>query len=139
MVPMTITKEYWALILMTLRLDSAGFQMVGSSSEQNQHLQMFYLSCCSLTKLNLYGKRMECNLTYKLRQKIQIYCCMYNLIPRASCFSDIGRRGLSIIGHLNTNSIPNKIDAMSVAQYVYISMLSETKSQTVLFHQLNFS
>ena len=57
-----------------------------------------------------------------------MYCCMYNLIPRASCFSDIGRRGLSIIGHLNTNSIPNKIDAMSVAQYVYISMLSETKS-----------
>ena len=33
MVPMTITKEHWALILMTLRLDSAGLGMVGSSSE----------------------------------------------------------------------------------------------------------
>ena len=44
MVPMTITKEYWALILTMLRLDSAGFPMIGSSSEQNQHLQMFHLS-----------------------------------------------------------------------------------------------
>ena len=33
---------------------------------------------------------------------------MYNLIPRASCLSDIGRQGLSIIGHLNINSIRNK-------------------------------
>ena len=33
MVPMTITKEYWALFLTMLQLDSAGFQMVGSSSK----------------------------------------------------------------------------------------------------------
>ena len=54
---------------------------------------------------------------------------MYNLIPRASCFSDIGRQGLSIIGHLNINSIHNKFEMlpMSVAQYVDILMLSETK------------
>ena len=54
---------------------------------------------------------------------------MYNLIPRASCLSDIGRQGLSIIGHLNINSIHNKFGmlSMSVAQYVDILMLSETK------------
>ena len=54
---------------------------------------------------------------------------MYNLIPRASCLSDIGRQGLSIIGHLNINSIRNKFEmlSMSVAQYVDILMLSETK------------
>ena len=54
---------------------------------------------------------------------------MYNLIPRASCLSDIGRPGLSMIGHLNINSIRNKFEmlSMSVAQYVDISMLSETK------------
>ena len=54
---------------------------------------------------------------------------MYNLIPRASCLSDIGRQGLSIIGHLNINSIHNKFEmlSMSVAQYVDILMLSETK------------
>ena len=54
---------------------------------------------------------------------------MYNLIPRASCLSDIGRRGLSIIGHLNINSIHNKFEmlSMSVVQYVDILMLSETK------------
>ena len=53
---------------------------------------------------------------------------MYNLIPRASCLSDIGRRGLSITGHLSINSIRNKFEmlSMSVAQYV-ILMLSETK------------
>ena len=54
---------------------------------------------------------------------------MYNLIPRASCFSDIGRPGLSIIGHLNINSIHNKFEmlSMSVVQYVDILVLSETK------------
>ena len=54
---------------------------------------------------------------------------MYNLIPRASCLSDVGRPGLSIIGHLNINSIRNKFEmlSMSVAQYVDILMLSETK------------
>ena len=54
---------------------------------------------------------------------------MYNLIPRASCLSDIGRLGLSIIGYLNINSICNKFEmlSMSVAQYVDILMLSETK------------
>ena len=54
---------------------------------------------------------------------------MYNLIPRASCLSDVGRPGLSIIGHLNINSIRNKSEmlSMSVAQYVDILMLSETK------------
>ena len=54
---------------------------------------------------------------------------MYNLIPRASCLSDIGRRGLSIIGHLNINSIRNKFEmlSMSVAQYVDILVLSESK------------
>ena len=54
---------------------------------------------------------------------------MYNLIPRATCLSDIGRQGLSIIGHLNINSIHNKFEmlSMSVAQYVDILMLSETK------------
>ena len=54
---------------------------------------------------------------------------MYNLIPRASCLSDIGRQGLSIIGHLNINSIHNKFEmlSMSVVQYVDILMLSETK------------
>ena len=60
---------------------------------------------------------------------MQIYCCMYNLIPTASCLSDIGRWGLSIIGHLNINSNRNKFEMlpMSVAQYVDILMLSETK------------
>ena len=54
---------------------------------------------------------------------------MYNLISRASCFSDIGGPGLSIIGHLNINSIHNKFEmlSMSVAQYVDILILSETK------------
>ena len=33
MVPMTITKEYWALMLTMLHLDTAGFQTAGSSSE----------------------------------------------------------------------------------------------------------
>ena len=62
-------------------------------------------------------------------RKIQIYCCMYNLIPRASRLSDIGRWGLSIIGHLNINSICNKFEmlSMSVAQYVDMLILSETK------------
>ena len=56
---------------------------------------------------------------------------MYNLIPRASCLSDIGRRGLSIIGHLNINSIHNKFEMlpMSIVQYV-ILILSETKSDS---------
>ena len=54
---------------------------------------------------------------------------MYNLIPRASYLSDIRRQGLSIIGHLNINSIHNKFEmlSMSVAQYVDILVLSETK------------
>ena len=52
---------------------------------------------------------------------------MYNLIPRASCLSDIGRWGLLIIGHLNRNSIPYKLLSMSVVQYVHILMLSEFK------------
>ena len=59
---------------------------------------------------------------------------MYNLIPRASCLSDVGRQGLSIIGlsimgHLNINSICNKFEMlpMCVVQYVDILMLSETK------------
>ena len=54
---------------------------------------------------------------------------MYNFIPRASCLSDIGRQDLSFIGHLNINSICNKFEmlSMSVAQYVDILMLSETK------------
>ena len=54
---------------------------------------------------------------------------MCNLIPRASCLSDIEGQGLSIIGHLNINSIHNKFEmlSMSVAQYVDILMLSETK------------
>ena len=54
---------------------------------------------------------------------------MYNLIPRASCLSDIGRQGFSIIGHLNVNCIRNKFEmlSMSVVQYVDILMLSETK------------
>ena len=55
---------------------------------------------------------------------------MYNLIPGASYLSDIERRGLSTIGHLNINSICNKFEmlSVSVAQYVDILMLSETKS-----------
>ena len=59
---------------------------------------------------------------------------MYNLIPRASCLSDIGRRGLSIIGHLNINSICNKFEmlSMSVAQYVDMLILSETKLESTL-------
>ena len=54
---------------------------------------------------------------------------MYKLIPRASCLSDIGRQGFSIIGHLNINSIRNKFEMLfiSVAQNVDILMLSETK------------
>ena len=57
---------------------------------------------------------------------------MYNLIPRASCLSDIGRQGLSIIGHLNINSIHNKFEmlSMSVVQYVDILMLSEALDST---------
>ena len=59
---------------------------------------------------------------------MQIYCCMYNLIPMASCLSDIGRRGLSIIGNLNINPIHNKFEmlSMSIAQYVDI-LLSQIK------------
>ena len=62
----------------------------------------------------------------------QIYCRMYNLIPRASCLSDIERRGLSIIGHLNINFIRNKFEmlSMSVVQYVDILMLSEALDST---------
>ena len=54
---------------------------------------------------------------------------MYNFISTASCLSDIGRQDLSFIGHLNINSIRNKFEmlSMSVAQYVDILMLSETK------------
>ena len=54
---------------------------------------------------------------------------IYNLVPRTSCLSDIGRPGLSIIGHLNINSIHNKFEmlSMSVVQYVDILVLSETK------------
>ena len=54
---------------------------------------------------------------------------MYNLIPNASCLSDIRRQGLSIIDHLNINSTHNTFEMlpMSVAQYVDILMLSETK------------
>ena len=53
---------------------------------------------------------------------------MYNLIIGASCLSDVRRPGLSIIGHLNINSIRNKFEmlSMSVAQYVML-MLSENK------------
>ena len=63
---------------------------------------------------------------------------MYNLIPRASCLSDIGRQGLSIIDHLNINFICNKFEmlAMLVVQYFDILMLSETKA--VLSHEFNF-
>ena len=51
---------------------------------------------------------------------------MYNLIPRASCLSDIGRRDLSIIGHLNINFVSNKFEMLSklAVQYVDILMLS---------------
>ena len=67
-----------------------------------------------------------------LQAKIEnpnILCCMYNLIPRASFLSDIGRPRLSIIGHLNINSIRKKFEmlSMSAEQYVDILMLSETK------------
>ena len=56
---------------------------------------------------------------------------MYNLIPRESCLSDIGRQDLSIIGHLNINPICNKFEmlSMSVVQYVDILMLLETKGR----------
>ena len=54
MVPMMITKEYWALILTMLHLDSTGFQTVGSSSQ-------YHLSSCSRTKLNLYRKNRKKN------------------------------------------------------------------------------
>ena len=57
-------------------------------------------------------KRIEWNLTYELRQKIQTYCLMYNLIPWASYLSYIGRWGLSIIGYLNINSIHNKFEML---------------------------
>ena len=69
------------------------------------------------------------SLTYKLKQKIQIYCHMYNLILRESCLSDIERQDFSIISHLNINSTCNKSEmlSISVAQYVDILMLSETK------------
>ena len=64
---------------------------------------------------------------------------MYNLVPRASCLSDIGRPGLLIIGHLNINSIRNKFEmlSMSVAQYVDILMLSKTKLDSIS-PQFNF-
>ena len=54
---------------------------------------------------------------------------IYNLVSRASCLSDIGRPGLSIISQLNINSLHNKFEmlSMSVAQYVDILVLSETK------------
>ena len=47
----------------------------------------------------------------------------------ASCPSDVARLGFSIIGHLNINSIRNKLEivSMSVAQHVDILMLSESK------------
>ena len=64
---------------------------------------------------------------------------MYNLVPRASCLSDIGRPGLSIIGHLNINNICNKFEmlSMSVAQYIDILMLSKTKLDSIS-PQFNF-
>ena len=54
---------------------------------------------------------------------------MCNLIPRAYCLSNIGRPGLSVIGHLDINFIRKKFEMlyMSVAQYVDILVLSETK------------
>ena len=60
----------------------------------------FYLEWCFLSQ--------KCNLQWK-----QLW---YNLMPRASCLSDIGRQGLSIIGCLT--SIHNKFEmlSMSVAQ-----------------------
>ena len=47
----------------------------------------------------------------------------------SACLFDVGRPGYSIIGHLNINSIRNKFEmlSMSVAQYLYILMLSENK------------
>ena len=49
---------------------------------------------------------------------------MYNVVPRASCLSDIGRPI-----HLDINSICNKFEMLSmpVAQHVDILVLSETK------------
>ena len=77
-------------ILMMLSLDSAGFWLVGSSNRINTYMY----KCFIWAKLNLYRnnrKRIEWNLTYELTYKIQIYCCIYNLMPRTSCLSDIGR------------------------------------------------
>ena len=67
-------------------------------------------------------------------QEKQIKNQMYNLVPRASCLSNIGKPDLSIIGHLTINSIRNKFEmlSVSVAQYVDILALS------VLSHQFSF-
>ena len=77
-------------------------------------------------KCFIWATVLEQSSTYTEKQKKNQ---MYNLIPRASCLSDIGRPGLSIIGHLNINSIHNKFEmlSMSVVQYVDILVLSETK------------
>ena len=103
-------------MLAMFRLDSACFWMVGSSNKQNQHLQMFHLSSCSWTKLNLYRKNRK-----------RIKCTTSS--PGHLAFLNIRRPGLSITGHLNINSIHNKFEmlSMSVAQYVDILVLSETK------------
>ena len=80
------------------------------------------------TPTNVSFERLFLNKVQPTQEK-QKKNQMYNLIHRASCLSDIGRPGLSIIGHLNINSIRNKFEmlSMSVAQYVDILVLSETK------------
>ena len=80
------------------------------------------------TPTNVSFERLFLNKVQPTQEK-QKKNQMYNLIHRASCLSDIGRPGLSIIGHLNINSIHNKFEmlSMSVVQYVDILVLSETK------------
>ena len=80
------------------------------------------------TPTNVSFERLFLNKVQPTQEK-QKKNQMYNLIHRASCLSDIGRPGLSIIGRLNINSIHNKFEmlSISVVQYVDILVLSETK------------
>ena len=78
---------------------------------------MFHLSSCSQIKLNLY------------RQNRKIIKCT-TLSPEHLAFLILEGQVFQVyVGHLNINSICNKFEmlSMSVAQYVDILVLSETK------------
>ena len=97
MIPVMITKEYQALILIMLHQDSTGFQLVGS--QQNQHLQIFHVSSCSWTKFKpIQEKQKKYQMKPDLRAKVENPNILVYVQPhaQASCLSDIGRWHLSL-------------------------------------------